>query len=439
MPKPNGVDPTGPIFVSYRHADGTEIAASMAWLLRAAGLPVWRDTDDLPPGDTNDRLDQALADGLAGAVLVVTEGVVESSVIRAIEAPQIIALHARDPQFALAIANAVKGPDGSIDYTAPDRLLVRPRKELEHVDQHSATPDGELAIARALLWHRVGQLRGVVEEADQLLAITIQTRNVAQVFDRTDAQLDIRTRPSRFERLPDPDGLRDLQQTLSLLPDAVVRSGARRVRIAGGAHLSVALALGAALPSSRIGALEVIDQRDAVWRSGSESVVGLTPVLTFDPSEHERSDVAPGRPRVAIYVDLLAPRSDFAFERYLNERGSRLCAHAILRPIAPGLIEPNDAGVVAAEIAARLRELSAAHDNAEVEVLLRVPFPIAVLVGRLTNTLRLHAFEWDDTDETIGPEDARPRYVETLEIRASAPAGPIVAVPFGSSTSRAAL
>lgn len=206
------------------------------------------------------------------------------------------------------------------------------------------------------------------------------------------------------------------------------------MRIGGGAHLTVALALGAALPSSRIGALEVIDQRAAVWRSGSESVVGPTPMLTFNPSEHGRPDVALGRPRVAIYVDLLAPRSDSAFERYLDERGPGLRAHATLRLIAPGLIDPGDAGVAAAEIAARLRELSAAHDNAEVEVLMRVPFPIAVLVGRLTNTLRLHAFEWDDTDETIGLDDARPRYVRTLEIRASAPAGPIVSVPFGPLT-----
>lgn len=47
---------SGPVFVSYRQEDGTANGAELAWLLRAAGLPVWRDSDDLPPGDTKSRL-----------------------------------------------------------------------------------------------------------------------------------------------------------------------------------------------------------------------------------------------------------------------------------------------------------------------------------------------------------------------------------------------
>ena len=65
-------DAAGPLFLSYRQSDGTAIVASLAWLLRAAGIPVWRDKDDLPPGDTADRLEQAIADGLSGAVFVIT-------------------------------------------------------------------------------------------------------------------------------------------------------------------------------------------------------------------------------------------------------------------------------------------------------------------------------------------------------------------------------
>ena len=61
----SGVDPLGPVFISYRQSDGTDVAVGLAWALRAAGVPVWHDQTDLPPGDTNRRLAQALASGLS--------------------------------------------------------------------------------------------------------------------------------------------------------------------------------------------------------------------------------------------------------------------------------------------------------------------------------------------------------------------------------------
>jgi hypothetical protein len=68
--------------------------------------------------------------------------------------------------------------------------------------------------------------------------------------------------------------------------------------------------------------------------------------------------------------------------------------------------------------------LCAVHGNAEVHVLLRAPFPMVILIGRLTNTLRLVSYEWDDTDPAVG-EPCGPRYVPTLRLRASASDGVI--------------
>ena len=70
--------PRGPVFISYRHSDGREIAVALAWALRAAGVPVWHDQTDLPPGDTERRLAEALSSGLSGAVLVVTREIEDS-------------------------------------------------------------------------------------------------------------------------------------------------------------------------------------------------------------------------------------------------------------------------------------------------------------------------------------------------------------------------
>lgn len=452
IPVPDQIDPADPVFISYRHSDGIDITTDLAWLLRAAGIPVWRDLDDLPPGDTEERLAQAIDDGLSGGVLVLTPDITESRIVKTIEAPKLLELHQNHPGFALGILNAVEHEPGKPDYTAPDRLLELPEKTLASTDQKPAGPDGTHDLVRALMWHRIAANRDRVAADDSTFSLSIQTRNAAQVYDRTGAQLDIRTRPSTHERLPSPEGLRDLAAVIGLVPDAVTRSAASRIRITGGAHLSVAFALGAALPSTRIGHLEVLDQESQTW------VAGGAPTLA-DPSllRLQRSSANPlpggaeqparpgpgGRPAVAVYLDLLDFASDAAFERFLEEHGADLAAWEHLTPAEPGRLDPRRAGAMAAEAAARIRTLSAEHSNAAVHLLLRCPFPMAVLVGRLANTLRVTAYEWDpsDPDNNSGPgdsggepsDDFRPRFVPSIEVRAGVPAGVITSVLLSGS------
>lgn len=426
QPEVTELDPSDPVFLSYRQRDGTLITTELAWILRAAGIPVWRDQDDLPPGDTIERLKQAIADGLSGAVLIVTEDVANSEVVKFTESPLLIELHKTDPAFALAIANDVL-EDEQIDYGAPDRLLAKQAGTLKGVDQQASNREGLLALTKKLLWHRMALHRGLVVEQDTFV-LSVQTRNIAQSLDRTGGQLDIRLRRSSHEKLPSVEGLRDLQDTLALLPDAVVRAGAPRVQIRGGAHLSVAYSIGAALPSSRVGEIEIIDQRDVSWRSTSESIQnGMTlasrPVFVNPVKPPNTS-----RPRVAVYVDLLSQTSPAAFERFLEEHQRSLHAWVHLEAASRDmLMDPAQAGDLAASIMAQVRELSGAHSNAEVHLLLRCPFPIAVLLGRLSNTLTTVVYEWNDVlDED--EEDFRPMYVPTLKVRASGAAGAITEV-----------
>jgi hypothetical protein len=420
------IKPTDPVFISYRHSDGMRITGELAWLLRAAGIPVWRDQDDLPPGDTNERLTQAIEDGLSGGVLVITPEVADSTVVRTVEAPRLIALHQAEPAFALGIANAVEKFPGRTDYAAPDRLLELPAKTLEGADQNPTTRAGLVKLVGGLLGHRVAEQREVVADADGVFVLSVQTRNTPQVYDRTGAQLDIRVRPSTHERLPDLSGLDDLAATIGLLPTSVTRAGAQRVRVTGGAHLSVAFALGAALPSSRLGAVEVIDQRDETWVSGTEGVVNDPPMLQVVASG---TGLAPAgaRPAVLVYADLLPTPSDAAFDRLLEEHASTFASWQKITSADAGLLQPADGGRLSGELAARIREASTLNGNAEVHLLLRVSFPIAVLTGRLMNTLRVTVYEWDDTDPPDG-DDFRPRYVPVMKIRASAGTGAIAEV-----------
>jgi hypothetical protein len=419
-------DPADPVFISYRQSDGSSIAARLAWLLRAAGIPVWRDKDDLPPGDTEQRLAQAIEDGLSGSVLVITPEIVKSDVVKRVEAPRLIALHQNTPQFALSIANAVERSPGKVDYKAPDRLLELPPETLQGTDQKSTTLDGLLQLVQGLLWHRAAQHRTIVGLNDSTFRLSIQTRNTAQVYDRTACQLDIRVRPSAHERLPDADGLRDLALTIAMLPDSITRSGARSVRVTGGAHLSVAFAIGAALPSTRIGHLEVSDQRGTTWSSGDEAAVAQ-PALLHVQDQGKSSQTPSGRPSVSVYLDMLPNPSDAAHTRFIEEHGSEMAAWQKLVNVSSGLLDPGRASSLAGEAAARIRELSAANANAQVHLLLRCPFPIAVLLGRLSNTLRVTVYEWDDSDPAEG-DDYRAKFVPVLLVHASAADGAITRV-----------
>jgi hypothetical protein len=431
IPEDPAVDPADPVFISYRQSDGTDITAELAWLLRSAGIPVWRDRDDLPPGDTEARLEQAIDDGLAGGVFIITPDIIKSTVVQQVEAPRLIALHQANEVFALGIANAVERAPDKIDYDAPDTLLKLASETLSGVDQHPSGRPGLLVLTRKLLRHRITHHRDRVAANDNTLNLSIQTRNAAQVWDRTGHQLDIRVRPSDHEKLPDADGLRDLKDTIGLLPDAITRAGAQRVHVHGGAHLSVAFALGAALPSSRIGELQVTDQRHDVWASTHEAQLADPPHLVTTAHGTNPTPPTTGRPSVAVYLDLRPERSDTAFDRFLDENQHTLTAWEHLTHPGDNLIDPNTAGDIAAEAAARIRTLSNTNQNAQVHLLLRCPFPIAVLVGRLLNTLRFITYEWDDTDPPAG-DDHRPRYVPTMQIRPSAAGGVIEEVLLGN-------
>lgn len=354
------VNPAGPVFLSYRHSDGNPIAVELSWLLRAGGVPVWHDITDLPPGDTMARLREALTVGIAGAVLIVTPDIARSVIVRTVELPELLARRPL-PDFFLAVANTVRGPDGGLDYTAPDALLQRPQGTLASLNQNSgAGRDGLLEIVREAVRHRLLRTEG--QEAG-VLVLDIQTRSVPVARPRTEADLNLRIRPPAGTRLPDPQGLRDLADGLRFLPEAVALSGATTVRVTGGAHLSAAFALGAALPATLVGDLRVVDTAAYTWVAPTVSALpqGLHALVEVGQGNGD-ADVA-GRPRVLLYADLLASPSDGAYIRFLDEHGAGFAAWTHLRLRVPEPLDPDAAGPLVAELAYRVRALTNQFDN----------------------------------------------------------------------------
>nr|WP_300144502.1 SAVED domain-containing protein [Propionicimonas sp.] len=424
-PLPAGaVSPNGPVFISYRQSDGTEQAEVLEAMLRAAGLVVWRDRNDLRPGTTTDRLEQALTQGLSAAVLVVTPDLKDSEIVRERELPRLLELD-NDVAFSLCIANKIARADdaSSCDYGAPDRLLrLAPARTLADKKQANILdPSGEVEIVRDLVMHRIEQRSVAIRSERRPVTIRIQTRPAPFAIDAGEDDLHIRISASNDGRLPSHEGLQLLQTTLPIISDAVYAAGTTAVRITGGAHLSIALALGAALPETKIGRIEVIDSRGDLWASTTHPDDPASCELYVAPHPFLETTATSNRGRVAIFVSLTPNPDRTAFDRLIRESPEPF-ATAVSITASEDTIDPRESGRLSAAIARQIKSLAAQTGRAEVHLAFHGPYAMAVLVGRQLNTLRTVVYEWG------GPGENVVGYVPVLTLEPGTLMGPIVEV-----------
>jgi hypothetical protein len=410
MPEKTPIDERGPVFISYRQSDGVDLAVETAWTLRAAGVPVWHDQTDLPPGDTRRRLREALASGLSGAVLLVTPEIQHSAVVRTLELPELLRL-AEVPTFTLSVASTIERSPGKLDYDAPDRLLGQRPGTLSDLTQRPVQrPTDRSTIAR---WHarvRMQALRPSVAASRGKLHIDIQTR-IPPFAARADSDLILRLRtPLEGERRPNLKGLDDLRRFLADLPELVALAGAEQVRIAGGAHLSVAYAIGAALPTTLLGLLEAVDTSGDVWAVSGNVPSDSTDECLAIVSDETRSVSG----KLVIYLDLLPQRSDAAFDDLVQGSDGSIARSVHVRPSRDGNLDPSEATSIVGAACSVIREIANEQRDADVHLLLRAPWTVATLLGRTLNTLKVHLYEWENGSGV--PKS--PAYVESLVVQA---------------------
>ena len=385
-------------------------------------MPVWHDQSDLPPGDTDRRLAEALESGLSGAVLLVTPEIEHSRVVRDIELPQLLELE-KNGSFTFSVLSAIEREPGKLDYTAPDRLLLQPEGTLQRLKQEPArTQDQRADAARAQCQRRMQAVRRDVEAAGRVVTMDIQTR-IPPFATRVDADLVLRLRPPiNSARRPHHQGLHDLKSFLSDLPQLVALAGAEHTTVRGGAHLSVSYAIGAALPTTLIGRMEVVDTAGDVWALAGNAPVPDRPnqLLSVEPPAPDFSLTG----AILVYLDLLPTRSDSAFDDLVAGSAGRFANTFHIRPIREGNLRSEEAAAITGEASQVIRNLAGQSRTSEVHLLLRCPWAIALLLGRTLNTIRVHLYEWED-----GPDDhgrpTKPTYIPSLVIRSGAGGSPI--------------
>ena len=157
----------------------------------------------------------------------------------------------------------------------------------------------------------------------------------------------MRLRPPMLgDRRPNLQGLKDLRLFLGDLPHLMEIAGARHARVSGGAHLSVAFALGAALPSTLLGRVEVVDTAGNTWAFSDNVPAPVASARLLEITDSSPHEATSGD--ALLYLDLLPTRSDPAFDRLLEARHGQLASVFHIRTVAEGNLLPEDAGAIVA-------------------------------------------------------------------------------------------
>ncbi len=289
-------DPTGPVFVCYREDDGLPLAAAVAGVLRSVGVPIWFAPDDMGAGRFDRTFRDAAAGGLSGTVLVATANVAVSSFVQGVEAPVWKALM-EDPDFVFAAVNTATTTDGTTDFGFPDRLVPQPGQRI--VDYKQYLPSELDHLAADLAARRVGLLSS--HGPPDALSVEITTRDVPHARP-SDWQLRATiTPPSGGATVLGPAQVDPVRRLTRELPRLAARAGTRTVRVRGGMHLPVAVAVGLALPVTRGVRVVVHDAAGNEWdstaRDGTAALFSPSPTMrraATVPASRSSSTWCPG-------------------------------------------------------------------------------------------------------------------------------------------------
>jgi len=384
-------------------------------MLWAHGVPVWFDQDDLGVGDWRVRIREALRGGISGGVIVVTPEAEKSRALARIEVPNLQDLGQEAPDFCLAILSSIEREDapGEVDWIASESILDTERGALSGIRHFNLNKQADLEnLVFQLARHRVA---ACARSGDGPLELDIDTysRSAPAQLQRP---LVVRA-PKREgeQRRPPAELWPPYAAFLARLPELLDAAGRGALRVCGGGHLSVACAMGAAVPTTSRYLLEVIDSAGGVWSSRcDDEAIQLVPT---------RQQVGAGGLPVAVFVDLGAnPATSNAFDRFLDGSGRSYSATLRIVQASRGYIPSQAGAATASAIADMIRDLCSTVQLQQVDLFFKGPFAIALLLGQRLNTIRVRVHELEE------PVDGVPYYVPVVELQPGASRGPVVEI-----------
>ncbi|MBK8756128.1 MAG: SAVED domain-containing protein [Actinomycetales bacterium] len=401
----------GPVFVSYRHSDGTEPARAVTAVLRACGLSVWLDEYAMLVGSFTYRMDEALRSGASAGVLVATPDVRLSKAIQTVEFPALARL-SQESHMLLGVVSPLRRSDGSVDEQATAGLYDPiPDFDLADHKHYGADRREDLfSLARDFVIDRMRALRPETERA--VLRIDVATRNQASDSDRTAAHLDVRLDIHGEGLLPSPTGMDLFAAAAPILTQAFVDSGATSVEFSGNGHLSFLLALGAVFPRSRCASMAFVDANGERWLSPRTALASPSQPLVVRTAIPDATIVSAAE-RVLVSIEVLATGyAPAAVSLLAADPAGWRAAYAITPSVPGNLLSPADAEAWANDICADLVSVMSEAGVDELHLLYSGPAALAPLIGRNLTGYAVTAYEVLDR---FNPTKAR--YVPTIAIK----------------------
>lgn len=387
-------NPRGRCFISYRRLPHrVDEAVRLQAALRDRGVPTWRDMVDLASRPTEPELDAVLADpDTAGAVILVCPEVVDSPMIRNVEAPGIFSrVSADDAFFVRPVLIGVDYPQADTLLGAPAGFQDLQEWNLTRLNTDSLDDEAAILLATKVLDDRLAAI-SALQPAE--LRMGVFTR-------RLDQQLsyDLRHDFSVYfaGRLPSLGTYATIERALVDTAKAMLRSGLPRSLVVEGACSYAAAVLYGAVFSPlapfKVQWQQALPGHSAeLWGLGAGSAVARLSV------SETRGDPASNQIVLGLGVNASI---EAATAEYLRETGlkPRVCLYA--QPEGGPLRQGQHLGA-AEGLSFALQAVDALREakdklrmkTAEVHLFLSCPVAMAMLIGQKLNTFaKCHLYE----------------------------------------------
>lgn len=390
----NLTDPTGNSFLSYRRERLSE-AKLLISAQREAGIPTWRDVDDLAQEPTEDALRRLFTESsLANAILWLTPGVQQSTVIRRVEARLILERSRQDNAFFVVpvaaggfsydqAAEAIQGDIG-IDDLGNWNMV---RAEADPIG--SAFAD---EIAALVLKRRVAAIHSKMRPSDPI-SLGVYTRGAPPSTLQTSLTLDW-THRFQGREAPPEIWTRHLLPSLGLVVEKIQQFAPGRAVVARGLlSIPAAVALGRAFLAP-IGISLTWEQQtlglpNQLWSLGApgEDSGFIARTTSGHAGANDLAVLVSVNVEVADAVN--ASRADLPdFRAYVQISQTSGGGTALID-------RPGKAVHLARLVASATREARSRYNiRGDVHLFMALPVGLAVMIGQLLNTLGVvHTYE----------------------------------------------
>lgn len=389
------IDPTGDVFLSYRHSQKT-LAVDLDQRLREHGIPVWRDERKIGPDPLESQIEAVLESGdISGALLIVSEDIVDSPTIVNVELPGIYSLQEGNDDFFVFVipcpgisAGQAKEILGGID-TLND-FSEWYFHSIPRGDSDSSNYDG---IVENVLEKR---LDAILHHSGDSGPAVCSIHSHEPRKQTTESWFHAVLSHHFDTRLPNQEvwNVR-IHPTIIRLTDQLARkAGDRRIDFTGQAHLPIAFAIGTQFPTTR--------GIHATWTQQDPNLDVNTWDGTLPPEGAGTSVDSQLKDSEQIDLAVLLSLTDEVRPEVGNTTGDLPDFHTVVeitRGDFGSIITPEQGVDIATTFRKTVRDELNARPNLDmIHVFQSAPVGLAFLLGQQTNTLpRIQTYALADT------------------------------------------